>query len=233
MPLPNQSEPSSPRRASADPGGDAVADPVGAPLRALLALYADELRDVRFPGIDVDVLGAAADDVQVAFDDVTRLEAALAEAQAQLAGTQEKLLAKAGRAVAYGRVFAIGNDELMARIDSIALPRVDAGRGRLQLAAVVDVPKRRGRKSQPPTETLFAGPSPSDTSEGSEASDESGLPRPADVDNAPAARRQKAVAGGKAGTARMSIVASDDAVDDDADADARAEDGDSDVDAAE
>ncbi len=134
------------------------ADPVGAPLRELLALFDNELADVRFPDIDAEVLGAAAGDVEAAFAEVTRLEAALREAQAQLEGTQDVLLNKAGRAVAYSRVFAIGNDELMARIDAINLPRVDRSKGRLQLTTAVEAPKKtRGRKSQPPTETLFAG----------------------------------------------------------------------------
>jgi len=133
------------------------ADPVAAPLREVIALFSDELQGVRFPDVDASVL---ADDVQVvegAAAEVARAEAALDAARRVLDDAQDALLSRASKAVAYGRVFAIGNDALMARLDGITLPRPRV-RGAAPSLPTAEVAKRRGRKSTPPSETLFAGP---------------------------------------------------------------------------
>lgn len=132
-------------------------DPVAAPLREVIAIFGDELQGVRFPDVDAAVL---ADDVRVveeAAAEVARAEAALEAARRVLDDAQDALLGRASKAVAYGRVFAIGNDALMARLDGITLPRPRA-RGAAPTAPSAEVAKRRGRKSAPPSETLFTGP---------------------------------------------------------------------------
>lgn len=131
-------------------------DPVAAPLRDVLGIFADDLADVRFPDIDATVLNAAAAVVEDVAGDVARLEAALDEARRRLDDAHDALTAKAARGVAYARVFAIGDDDLMGRLDAIMLPR---SRGRSAPAVAAAAPaKRRGRRSQPPADTLFAGP---------------------------------------------------------------------------
>jgi hypothetical protein len=135
----------------------ADADPIAAPLREVIAVFNDDLQGVRFPDVDAAVL---ADDVKVvegAAAEVARAEAALEAARRVLDDAQDALLGRASRAVAYGRVFAIGNDALMARLDGILLPRPRV-RGAAPSLPTTEQTKRRGRKSTPPSETLFAGP---------------------------------------------------------------------------
>jgi len=131
------------------------ADAVAAPLRDVLAIFADDLADVRFPDIDAAVLNAAAGVVEDVAGDVARLEAALDEARRRLDEAHDALTAKAARGVAYARVFAIGDDDLMGRLDAIMLPR---SRRSAPAVAAAAPTKRRGRRTQPPADTLFAGP---------------------------------------------------------------------------
>lgn len=132
-------------------------DPVAAPLREVIALFSDELEGVRFPDVDAAVLADDVGGVEAAAADVARIEAALEAARRVLDDAQDALLHRASKAVAYGRVFAIGNDALMSRLDAITLPRPRL-RGAAPALPTAEVSKRRGRKSTPPSETLFAGP---------------------------------------------------------------------------
>jgi hypothetical protein len=135
----------------------ADADPVAAPLREVIALFDDALRGVCFPDVDAAVLADDVRAVEEAAAEVARVEAALEAARRVLDDVQDALLSRASKAVAYGRVFAIGNDALMARLDGITLPRPRA-RGTAPSLPSAEVSKRRSRKSTPPSETLFAGP---------------------------------------------------------------------------
>ncbi len=145
------------------------ADPVAAPLRDVAALFADELSDVRFPDLDAKILNAAIGDVEKAFAEVARLEAVVTEARRKLDESHDVLVHKAARGLAYARVFADSDAELLARLDAITLPR--SRRGGAALVPAADAPKKRGRKPNAPAETLFNGSSsandstlPSDTS---------------------------------------------------------------------
>lgn len=135
----------------------ADADPVAAPLREVLAIFGDDLQGVRFPDVDASTLDEGVRVVEDAAAEVARAEAALEAARRVLDDGQDALLARASKAVAYGRVFAIGNDALMARLDGLALPR-PRHRGAATSAPPAEVARRRGRKSTPPSETLFTGP---------------------------------------------------------------------------
>jgi hypothetical protein len=132
------------------------ASAVGGGVVDVVAVFHEALAGVRFPDVDAAVLEADVRAVHDAAAAVAALEASLDVARRSLDDAHDALVHRAAKAVAYARVFAIGNDALMHRLDAIALPR-PRGRG---AAAVVplEAPKRRSRKSTPPTETLFAGP---------------------------------------------------------------------------
>jgi len=135
------------------------ADPVAGPLRDVAALFADELSEVRFPDLDAKILNAAIGDVEKAFAEVARLEAAVTEARRKLDESHDVLVHKASRGLAYARVFADSDTELLGRLDGITLPR--SRRGAAAPAAAADAPKKRGRKPNAPAETLFNGSSSS------------------------------------------------------------------------
>ncbi|MBM4282613.1 MAG: hypothetical protein FJ137_18295 [Deltaproteobacteria bacterium] len=145
--------------AAAAAAATGVDDPLGVPLRDVLALFADELADVRFPDVDDATLRAAAAAVADAHVEVRRLEGALHDARRALDEAHDALLLRAQRGVAYARVFADGDAALLARLDAIALPR---GRGPRasssgQASTPPTEPPRRRRRA-PPAETLFSSP---------------------------------------------------------------------------
>ncbi|HLL53516.1 MAG TPA: hypothetical protein VK447_08225 [Myxococcaceae bacterium] len=97
--------------------------PIAPPLQQLLDLFASELKAVKFPDMDAGVLEAAASKVRERADAVARAEAALEAARAALGESQDALLAKGQRALAYARVFAEENPDLSSRLEALSLPR--------------------------------------------------------------------------------------------------------------
>jgi hypothetical protein len=92
-------------------------------LPELLDLFAHSLAEIRFGDLDGAVLTAAASEVTAAANAVALAERALESAHASLDTAHEVLLRQANRALAYARVFAEGDEALLARVNAIALPR--------------------------------------------------------------------------------------------------------------
>jgi hypothetical protein len=133
---------------------EASDDVVGAPVRAVLALFRDDLAAVRFPDVDATLLQGALDVVADAHAEVRRLEAALDDARRRLESAQEALSLKAQRGVAYARVYADGDAALTARLEALALPRVRAGNPSSTAATTAEPGRRRRRGAN--SDTLFA-----------------------------------------------------------------------------
>ena len=142
-------------------------DPISPALRALLELFATELTEVRFPDVDGEVLDDAAAAVREKAELVAKAQAALDAARLALHESQDVLLQKGQRALAYARVFSEDNAELSAKLEGINLPRATRKSGaRTEGAAAEPVtatpgndenaPKRRGR---PPKARPAAGAS--------------------------------------------------------------------------
>lgn len=132
-------------------------DPVPAELRAVLELFAAELRGVSFPGVDAARLGQHAEEVRARARDVERAQAALDAALGALGERTSALSALAGRALAYARVYAADNAELAARL-------ADLEGGDRPAPAQVRAPlQRRRRKAERPELPLGdVGPAPPD-----------------------------------------------------------------------
>ncbi len=115
-------------------------DPISADCHGLLALFRGPLAEVRFPGVDLRVLAAAADAVRSAQLEVETLEVALDEARARTGERLAELVALAARGLAYARVFASEDAELAACLDTIG----DFGRSAPHSSSI-GTPRRRGR----------------------------------------------------------------------------------------
>lgn len=152
-------------------------DPISPALRELLAVFDDTLHDVKFPDVDNDALVASAAQVEQRFADMKRLEAALEDARKKLDESQETLLGKAQRAVAYARVYADGDVLLTSRLESISLPRQRPAKSTTTTATAAGeaAPKKRGRppKNAAADSTLFTVPRDASASD-------SGLPESAE-----------------------------------------------------
>jgi len=123
-------------------------NPVSPAAQSVLELYASELAELRFPDVDRETLAAAAARVVADAESLAAAEAALSAAREVLQDSQEALLGKCHRALAYARIFAEDNPELTQRIEAIALPR----RGQKTASPVLveqdlSRPGRRGRRS--------------------------------------------------------------------------------------
>ena len=115
-------------------------------LQELLALFTSELEEVRFPGVDAQTLGVAAEAVREAARALTLAEAAAEVARERLTETQEALLARGQRALAYARIFAEEDPALWARLESVQLPRSLRRGGRRRAGGGHACrPRRRGR----------------------------------------------------------------------------------------
>ena len=139
--------------------------PLPPAIEALLEIFAGDLAEVHFPGIDAAVLDQAVERVRECSVGVGHAEAALELARAALGESEEALGQKAQRALAYARVFAEDDADLSGRLDALALPRtvrrarVDGGAGADPSAASGTLaPRRRGRPRADGCATLFIEP---------------------------------------------------------------------------
>lgn len=97
-------------------------------IQSVLDLFKGPLADVRFADIDAAGLTRLAAEVEDAAAEVSEHEAKLAEFRQGLAERQEALLVLAQRALAYARVYAENNDELLEELNRISLPRASKPR---------------------------------------------------------------------------------------------------------
>jgi len=137
---------------------------ISPPIQAVLDLFADPLRDLRFADVDATTLGELAASTEAAAEVVLAAETELARARRALQDRQDALLLQAQRALAYARVYAESDPGLAERLEQVALPRgprrpradgdvlvlepAPAPRSR-KGASEAGAPKRRGRPPRP------------------------------------------------------------------------------------
>ena len=98
------------------------------PVQAVVTLFEGPLAGVRFADIDAAGLSKLAAEVTRAASELEQREAALSTLRQELAQRQEALLALAQQALAYARIYAEGDDALLAQLTDIALPRATKAR---------------------------------------------------------------------------------------------------------
>lgn len=129
-----------------DPSGS---DPISPALQDLLKLFGQDLATVKFPDLDRSVLQEAAERVKEKAEVVARAQAALEAARQSLYESQEALLQKGQRALAYARIFAEDDAELSAKLDGISLPRPVRKAPRLEGAVALEAPAVQAEESTP------------------------------------------------------------------------------------
>src|SRR3954466_15377885 len=97
-------------------------------IQSVLDLFKGPLAKVRFADIDAAGLASLAAEVESAAGEVNEHEGKLAELRQTLTERQEALLVLAQRALAYARVYAENNDELLEELNRISLPRATKAR---------------------------------------------------------------------------------------------------------
>ncbi len=135
--------------------------PLSDSLKALLGLFESDLRDLKFPDVDAELLADTARAVLAAAEEVAEAESTLDAARTELQRRQEALLQKGQRALAYARVWAEEQPEVLEKLALINLPRPPRRASSEGGVSVADAapPKRRGRPPKAKQETapnLFA-----------------------------------------------------------------------------
>jgi hypothetical protein len=97
-------------------------------IQSVLELFKGPLAKLRFADIDATGLANLAAEVESAAGELNEHEAKLGELRQVLGERQEALLVLAQRALAYARVYAEGNDELLEELNRISLPRASKPR---------------------------------------------------------------------------------------------------------
>ncbi|MCA9669120.1 MAG: hypothetical protein KC503_26170 [Myxococcales bacterium] len=142
-------------RSEKSPESTAAADainqisPIPESVVAVVHLYHEHLGEVVFPDVDSAALDAAVDAVLRAEQAEQAAREALARARAELAERDEALYRMAQRALAYARVFADGQPELAARVDTISLRRRPRKKGGDGGDAVTAGPPPTATRSRP------------------------------------------------------------------------------------
>lgn len=98
-------------------------DPVTPAIRKISEVFEGGAERLSFPDLDARVLSQGVSQVEAAASAVIEAEAALVAARAALEHAQGNLLKTSQRALAYLRVYAEGQPELLKVVEQIALPR--------------------------------------------------------------------------------------------------------------
>ena len=137
----------------------AAESPLSPGVQAVIELFESDLAQLKFPDVDQTVLGEAAARVLTQAESVTAAEAALTAAREALSDAQETLLGKCQRALAYARVYAEEDRDLLRKLEGISLPRSRAKAAPQSPTESTEYkPGRRGRRAAPTSGPLFLDP---------------------------------------------------------------------------
>jgi hypothetical protein len=102
-------------------------DPIPPAVQDFLTVFKSDLASIVFPDVSLEALESLAQTVRA---EAKELQEALKRAEAargSLEAGRNELLAKAMRGLAYAKVFAEGNDELLEKLSGINLGKIGRG----------------------------------------------------------------------------------------------------------
>lgn len=131
-------------------------DPISDVDHQILALFREQLAELRFPDLDTAQLEAAADVVYAAQVEVEALELALHEARMRVLASVQSLHVLAERGLAYAGVYAMGKPEMEAQVQAIRQASNHAPSvAHRESRAEAEPPRRRGRARKDATASLL------------------------------------------------------------------------------
>ena len=96
-------------------------EPIPSPVRDLVAVFAQQLADVQFPGVGHDELTALTARVEEHSNALEQAKTQALAAENGLNESRRELLAKAEQALAYAKIYAASDPTLLNRLSSIKL----------------------------------------------------------------------------------------------------------------
>jgi hypothetical protein len=98
---------------------DNTNDPIAEPIRELLTVFKDHLSTVSFPEVSYAIIEEFAEKVTSAAAKLEESRKQVEVAEEAFGLSTEELLQKCSKALAYAKVYAEGNDELLERLSTI------------------------------------------------------------------------------------------------------------------
>jgi hypothetical protein len=96
-------------------------DPILQPVADFLSLYQEEFSTITFPDISKEILDDLAEKVKQKASDLDEANAMAAAAKEALENSQNELLQKCLRGLAYAKVYAEDRDELLEKLSKVTL----------------------------------------------------------------------------------------------------------------
>jgi len=96
-------------------------DPIIDPVKEVIALFSNELTSVTFPELNAAILNNYAEQVKTKAFELQELQTKVLHAKEALEASQNELLQKATRALAYAKVYAEDKEELSEKLSAINL----------------------------------------------------------------------------------------------------------------
>jgi len=132
-------------------------DALSPALRELIGIFAQELAAVSFPGVDHKTFMDLAAQVETESQRVEELRAQLDTAHSALIEVKTRLQRSAEQGLAYAKVYAANDAELLARLNEVNIGGETPRRRKLEVAAAsatdpgdgttpIKLPAKRGRK---------------------------------------------------------------------------------------
>jgi hypothetical protein len=110
-------------------------DPIIDPVKEVIALFNTELESVTFPELNAEILNSFVEQVKTKALELQELQAKVLNAKEALEASQNELLQKTTRALAYAKVYAEGKQELSEKLSMI------------NLSTKSIIPRKKGTKS--------------------------------------------------------------------------------------
>ncbi len=98
---------------------EVIENPIPAPIRELLKVFKEELSAVAFPDVSFKVLESLSQVVENNAKELEKAQEAAKAAEEALESSQNELLLKSSRAIAYAKVFAEDKAELLDKLSQI------------------------------------------------------------------------------------------------------------------
>ncbi len=127
-------------------------DPVPEPVHELIKVFKEKLPSVAFPDVSLQIIEALAEEVRSAENAVRENRARLEEAERKFTVETGELMQKCARGLAYAKVYAEGQEELMKRLSSISFGKSSRASKRqpAERTEAEDEPSPRERKKRSP-----------------------------------------------------------------------------------
>lgn len=129
-----------------------IENPIAAPVQEFYELFKQNFSNVTFPDINLEILDKLISDVHEKIHALEEARALLDTAQQNFENSQNELLQKSMRALAYAKIYAEDQEELLKQLSSINLAK-NSRSSRRSSSESGEVKRSRSKKREKTEET--------------------------------------------------------------------------------